>query len=99
MTHWSQYINFDFLVFASKGYSPVKEKFPSGFVLIIAKLSYGKFSISLPELMVQGERNRFPTLIFSPSEVFLLIWRGAENEKVKILGVPCNCDKFITTKR
>lgn len=86
MTDCSKYIYFGFLVFSRKGYSPVKEKFPSGSVILTSKLTYGKFSTSLPELMVQGERNRFFTLIFHPSELFLIIWRGIENEKVKIMS-------------
>lgn len=85
-------------MFSRKGYSPIKEKFSSGFVIITTKLSYRKLSISLPELMVQGEKNRFPTLIFPPSELFLLIWRGTENKKIKIMRVLCNCSEIYIHK-
>lgn len=61
----SAYANFDILAFARQGCSLAKEKFPSGLV-ITAKLSYGKFSLFLPELMVQREEKTFPTLIFHP---------------------------------
>lgn len=60
----SEYSDFDFLFFAREGCSPVKEKLSSGLVIITAKLDYGKFPFSSPELTVQRERKRFLTLIF-----------------------------------
>lgn len=78
---------------------PSKGEVPFCFVIVTSKLSYGKFSTSLPHLMVQGERNRVPILIFHPSELFLLIWRGTENGKIKITRMPCNSSEVYYHKQ